>query len=201
MANIDELGSVGILDSRIRDTTELANNEQLLQKQFLALLGLDVDQDGKLIARTTKYQTEEGNIKILKTKPLMSFEGAIRFLDTILGPYLSNLSAFTTLSDRDIRMIARSASDEAALWLYSHRTEYEIDSRDIGYIVDEFGNLIFMQLSRSARGESNMVLQVMGNSKRDYVIRNDGDNVNSYTDMNAGPQKKRWWNFGGLVGR
>lgn len=185
---IDEIGYS--VQSRIRDTDEITSNSELIERQMLSLLGLDVNRDGELVVKKIVISGKEH-----RAKQVMSYEGVIRFLDLFLRPFLSNLGSFTNLNENRIATLSERFTKDLVTWLTAHRIEYEIDRRDIGPISMQAGRVVYMQLNRSKDGE--MVTQVMGNMQKQYVYR--GDLEAQQQDPYSQGQSRPWYNrfFGG----
>lgn len=195
---VNEFSGPMMADSRLHDTAELTDNDKILLKAFVSVLGLDYNKDGELIRRSMKIKDDKGNVKVYYATPLMSYEGAIRLIDTILTPFLSNLAGFTTLKENDVYRITRSFADELVLWLYKNREEFDIDTANIRVISSMWPDLVFLQLSRSREGDGNLMGQVMGNTSKQYVYRGDLE-AQQYDHYSPQP-KRSIWNLGGLIG-
>jgi hypothetical protein len=198
MNAVDELGRQYGGDSRLRDTQGLTDNQSVLMRQFLSLLGLDVNDKQELVRREIRVKGEDGETVVYRSKPIISYEGAIRLVDTQLSPFLSNLASFTTLSQDDVYRVTRSFADQISTWLYSHREEYDLDPRDIDSLYKSMADQVFLQLNRSREGNSNLVSQVFGNRTEQYLYRGDMDEEG--TPRQTGGQNRSIWNLGGLVG-
>lgn len=184
-------------DSRLRDTTELTDNERVIITQSLSYLGLEYDKDGELVRRRITYRDENNELKAYFVKPMISLEGAIRLVDSILRPFLSPLAGFTNLSKDEIRDISKSFAQSLAKWLWQHRETYDISEPNIKMIHSNLPWLVFLQLSRSREGESNLMTQVMGNTSKQILVRGGEQEATEYTQQ----QQPRRWGFGSIFGR
>jgi len=184
-------------DSRLRDTTELTDNERVIISQSLSYLGLEYDKDGELVRRRITYRDENNELKVYYAKPMISLEGAIRLVDSILRPFLSPLAGFTNLSKDEVYRVSMSFGNSLLKWLLQHREQYEITRSNIILIHSMLPELVFLQLSRSREGEGNLMTQVMGNTSKQILVRG-GEQEN----VEYAPQpQRRGWSIGSIFGR
>lgn len=191
--SIDEFSVAQQYGSRLGDTNQITDNDNLLMKQLLGILGLDVDRDGKLIRR--KYVVDGIEYS---SKPAMSYEGAVKLLHEFLPPYMSNLGSYTNLSESKALTIVESFNVNLAYWMWGNREKFNIEPSECKVLIDTISDQVYLQLQRST-GKENMIVQVMGNTQKQYVYRGDADAMQH--DAYNKPERRGWLNIGGLFGR
>lgn len=177
--------------SRVRDTNDLTENDRAIETYFMGMLGLTINREGELVRRTI---TMDGRAQ--KGKQLISYEGAVTLFDAQVRPFMSNLGSYTHLDNNQIMSLSRNFGKTLAVWLYSHRLEFNIDRRDIHSIVMNTTRIILLQLNRSKNGE--LITQVMGNMSKQYVYQGNLDDQQG--DFAQQPARRSWWNLGGIMG-
>lgn len=174
------------------DPTELTDNERAIKNEFLSIIGLSVNKEGQLVKRVIFGE---------EMKPLMTYEGAVRLMDQHVQPFLSNLAAYTQLTEERVDLLTRRFGRKLALWLYSHREEFKVDRRDVDSIIHDMTMKVNLQLSRS-KGSDNLLVQTFGHTSKQYVYRGDLEAQQSdYYNQQQPQGRSRWWNFGGIIGR
>lgn len=195
MPGVDEFGSnLHSGGSRFSDSTSITDNDSLLTRELLGILGLDVDRDGKLYRRKMNFDGVE-----YSSRPMMSYEGAVRLFQEFLVGYLSNLGSYTNLSESDCRNITLRFNENLAFWMWANRERYEIEEAECAFLIEKISDLVFMQLNRSV-GRENMIVQVMGNTQTQRVYQSRID-PESYDQTTVQPQKRGWLNLGGVFGK
>lgn len=191
MPQVDEFGGVRP-DNRLSDSSEITNNDGLLMRQMLGILGLDVDRDGKLYRRKLTIDGVE-----YASRPSMSYEGAVKLLQEFLVGYMSNLASYTNLSDAEARTVVKSFNRDLAYWMWSNRERYRIDESECHFIINGMSDMVFFQLKRSV-GSENLIVQVMGNTQKQYLYQSRGE---EQQPQEASMQRRPWYHMGGFFGR
>jgi hypothetical protein len=194
MPGVDEFGLRAGPDSRVMDSTNITDNESLLMRQFIGLLGLDVDRDGKLYRRKMVFDGVEHS-----SRPMMTYQGAVRLVQETLPGYLSNLGSYTHLTEERCRTITKDFNENLAYWLWSNRERYEIEEADCYFLSARMSDLVYMQLSRSV-GRENMIVQVMGNTQTQRVYQSRVDEQ-GYDQPVVQPQRRGFLGLGGMFSR
>lgn len=180
--NVNEFAQPYAEQSRLRDTTELIDNESTIIREFLSYLGLEYDREGNLVR--TKIN---GNY----ADQMINVQGATRVINTHLRPYMSRLGDFTNLSKEEIYREVRNFSNDLIKYLIINKYRFSVSTADARQIGNKLATMVFLQLSRSREGENNLMLQVMGNMTKQVVVR-EGEN-----DYHQYPQEsRRGWGMG-----
>lgn len=195
MPTIDEFGLGAPQNSRLLDSTNITDNDALLMRELLGILGLDVDRDGKLYRRKMSIDNVE-----YTSKPMMSYEGAVRLFQEFLPGYLSNLGSYTNLSESDCRSITLRFNENLAYWMWANRERYHIEEADCAFLVEKISDLVFMQLMRSV-GRENLIVQVMGNTQTQRVYQSRVDAEQGYGEQPVQQTRRGFLGLGGLFSR
>jgi len=178
MSQYDEYGPMSSY-GRLSEAEKLTENYTVIDEQFLALLGLERDEEGRPVRQTLTIGD-----KTYQAEPVISYEGAIRLLNWSKG-YLANLGAYSNLEASEVAKTTIAFSKALVEWLYDHRDQYEISTKDITMIWTNIAHLVNLQLKRSQGGY--LTEYTFGSMQRTYVEQN----TNQPTVAQAYPQQRK----------